>query len=188
MDRRTILKQASVFLGGTALSGGALAAVMSGCTAPEQIDWTPRTLHAGQASVLAELAEAILPATDTPGAKAARVERYVDEYLTNLTTDSERSAFFRGYEDLQARSKAAGNRGFDQLGEVDRQSLLTELYQEQSPAEGSAGAFFQQMIQLTVAGYFTSEVGAKEALLFDDIPGVYSGCIPYTDVGRGWAM
>ena len=48
--------------------------------------------------------------------------------------------------------------------------------------------FFEMIRELTITGYFTSEIGAKQALKFDEIPGSWDGCIPYDQVGGSWAM
>jgi hypothetical protein len=43
------------------------------------------------------------------------------------------------------------------------------------------------MKQLTMLGYFTSEVGSTQALRYVPVPGKYEGCIPYKKGDRAWA-
>ena len=83
MDRREALKASSLILGYT-LTAGTAAALLQGCKAETKSDWTPKTLSQEQADLLAEICEAILPKTDTPGAKDALCHRYIDEMLTNF--------------------------------------------------------------------------------------------------------
>lgn len=48
--------------------------------------------------------------------------------------------------------------------------------------------FFRTMKELTVVGYYTSEIGATVELRHEAFPGRYEGCIPFTDIGRTWAV
>jgi gluconate 2-dehydrogenase gamma chain len=47
--------------------------------------------------------------------------------------------------------------------------------------------YFLMLKELTMTGYFTSEEGATQVLRYEDVPGVYQGCIPFEDVGKTWA-
>jgi hypothetical protein len=47
--------------------------------------------------------------------------------------------------------------------------------------------FFQEFKELTLVGYFTSQIGAEEELRYEQYPGPYQGCVPFEDVGRTWA-
>jgi hypothetical protein len=47
--------------------------------------------------------------------------------------------------------------------------------------------YFSMMKQLTMLGYFTSEVGSTQALRYVPVPGKYEGCIPYKKGDRAWA-
>ena len=48
--------------------------------------------------------------------------------------------------------------------------------------------FFNLMKNMTVLGYFNSEVGATMAANYDKIPGKYEGCIPINKYGgKVWA-
>ena len=48
-------------------------------------DWTPRVLTARQNDAVVVLTELIIPETDTPGAKAALVNRFIDSVLSDAT-------------------------------------------------------------------------------------------------------
>ncbi|MFZ5999973.1 MAG: gluconate 2-dehydrogenase subunit 3 family protein, partial [Bacteroidota bacterium] len=41
--------------------------------------------------------------------------------------------------------------------------------------------------ELTVSGFFTSEVGATQVLQYAPVPGAYHGCVPLAEVGKTWA-
>src|SRR5438046_9804638 len=78
IDRREALRRAALLLGG-ALAAPTVAGVLAGCKAREVPEgaWTPRALSAEQADLVATIAEHILPETDTPGARAVGVHRFI---------------------------------------------------------------------------------------------------------------
>ena len=82
------------------------------------------------------------------------------------------------------------------LDPAERLALLEELDREQldyvppPPPEGGGSPpphFFRMMKQLTLLGYFTSEIGATMALQYAESPGRYDPCVPYTPGERDWA-
>ncbi|MFN9666692.1 MAG: gluconate 2-dehydrogenase subunit 3 family protein, partial [Bacteroidota bacterium] len=73
-----------------------------------------------------------------------------------------------------------------------RHELLVALdkeqkaYQEKKKSEEPAH-YFRMMKELTLWGYFTSEIGATQALRYVAVPGKYEGCIPYKKGDKAWA-
>jgi hypothetical protein len=47
--------------------------------------------------------------------------------------------------------------------------------------------YFRMMKELALLGYFTSEVGATQALRYIEAPGRYDPCVPYKAGDRDWA-
>ncbi len=134
-----------------------------------------------QSETVATIAEMIIPATDTPGARAARVHEFVDTLLADWAPDDDRSRFLAGLADVDARARAAFGTDFLGAAEAQRVTLLTQLDAEAQaarPATTDSGQppFFRQLKFLTVFGYCTSEVGAKAELHYDTFPGAYDGC------------
>lgn len=58
---------------------------------------------------------------------------------------------------------------------------------EEPDVAPDAPPFFRQLKELTLAGYYTSEVGATEELRWNPAPGRYDADVPYSDIGRAWA-
>src|SRR6266581_4508110 len=138
-----------------------------------------------QSETVATIAEMIIPATDTPGARAAQVHRFIDVLLAEWAPDDDRKQFLEGLADVDARARAASAADFLGATEAQRSTILTALdaeAQERRKAKGDAPpAFVERMKFLTVYGYCTSEVGATAELHYEVIPGSYSGC---TELGR----
>lgn len=84
MDRREALKAVSLILG-YSLTGTSALVLLNGCKAESNTDWAPNFFSEAEIKLIAEIAEIILPKTDTPGAKDAMCERYVDEAVFYFT-------------------------------------------------------------------------------------------------------
>lgn len=207
MDRREAIRRTTLLMGG-ALSASAVAAVMSGCkAAPVDPDWTPTYLSREHANTVAEIAERILPTTDTPGAIDAGVHRFIDIFLKDNASEEEQKQFAAGLEDIENRASASYGKSFVKLtpeemdgvlgqlstagSEKSEDDMASEMANEGENVQGGGfdpQKFFSGIRQLTLLGYFTSEVGATQALKMDAIPGEYLGCIDYSEVGGAWAL
>jgi len=194
MQRRDILKSSALMLG-YAVTGGTALAVLNGCKADTSDGWQPITLTAEQVQMLAEVAESIIPTTDTPGAKTAMVHRYIDEAISNNFTDGERERFFADLPQVDSQSQAIGKANFVDLSQKQKDAVLTVLASEAKEVHKANEAndteephIFTTLRELTATGYFTSELVATEVLVYDPVPGPYKGCIPVSDVGGTYAL
>lgn len=150
IDRREALKRVGTLAAAPVLVGyHPLVPVRQGGAA-----WEPRFFNVREAELVAELAERILPETDTPGARGANVHQYIDLVLSEESPENQ-AAFRRGLET------------FDGADEARQIELLR-----------AGGAFFEQLKALTVDGYYKSEVGMKEELGFEGraFVTVFDGC------------
>lgn len=190
MNRREALKQLALLTGG-ALSLSTMAGVMGGCKASSG-DFSPQTLTADQNVLVTQLSERIIPATDTPGAAAAKVNQFIDHMLTNWNTEKEKNHFLEGLGHVDELSKKKHNNRFVNLDKSSQIDVMETLEQEAAdnpdPKPGSPlDPFFDMLKEFTVVGYYTSEIGATQELNSDLVPGYYDGCMPYSEVGRAWS-
>lgn len=142
-----------------------------------------------QNAMVTALAELIIPETDTPGATAAQVNRFVDVMLAEWFDGEDREEFLAGLAALDAQSRATFGAAFLDLEETQQMGLLGELDDEvtalreaELPTDDN---FFSRMKWLTMYGYYTSEVGATEELQQVIIPGSYEACAPVRRGGAG---
>jgi hypothetical protein len=138
---------------------------------------TGRSLDAHQMELVTHIAELILPETDTPGATSVKVPEFIDLMLTEWHPAAERRRFLEGLADIDARSRRDHGGVFLDLRAADRSALLQALDGVKG-AEGSAEDAFATVKQLTIYGYFTSEVVMKDVIHYQVIPGRFDGCIP----------
>jgi len=198
IDRREAIRRTTWMLGGMSLVGGSglLAACESGAR-PEAGAREPiGDFTIDDMALLDEIADTIIPATDTPGAKAAEVGPFVALMVTDVYSPREQEVFRAGMTRVQAVMVERHGVGFAGASPAQRLALVEELDQERfdydppPPAEGEDGSpphFFQMMKQLTLLGYFTSEIGCTQALQYSESPGRFDPCAPYTPGERAWA-
>jgi len=129
-------------------------------------DWTPRVLTSRQNDAVITLTELIIPETDTPGAKAARVNRFIDTVL-HEAPPADRDKFLRGLTWMDERSRALFSKDFLAASAAEQTDLLTRLSNEGNPvdAEDRLGVeFFQAIKAMTINGYYTTEIGLRQEL------------------------
>ena len=190
MQRRELLKFGTLMLGAS-VSPACSRAVLSEDDLHRDSDALGDVF--GVVEVLSEL---ILPATDTPGAIEAGVPNFVSNIVTKWYTDAERARFMQGLGTLQAASRARFSAGFVEITTEQQRQLLDQAALE-AGAGGTAGIqarstqdqrpFFLMLRELVVLGYFTSEVGATQALSYNPVPGDYDGAYPVEQVGTHWS-
>jgi gluconate 2-dehydrogenase gamma chain len=131
IDRREALRRTALLLGG-AISAPTLAAMLAGCETPAagETGWTPRALTTAQGALVATIAEHIIPTTDTPGARAAGVDRFIDTMLAEYYSPDERSAFLAGLADVDARARATKGKAFSDLPSPEQRDVLLLLDDE----------------------------------------------------------
>jgi hypothetical protein len=184
MQRRDLLKLIAAATG-CALVGmeGALAAPAAPAAQP------PFSKH--DRAMLDEIAETILPRTDTPGAKDAAVGAFIARYALACYDPAQLRILQHGIITLDVLMRAKNGAGFLQASPAQRQALLTDIdLQARQHAKASGEApphYFTLMKQLTLLGFYTSEPGSTRVLRYRPVPGKYRGCVPYKKGDTSWA-
>jgi glucoside 3-dehydrogenase (cytochrome c) hitch-hiker subunit len=191
IGRREALRRAAMLLGG-ALSAPAIAGVLAGCDSRSAADgtWTPRALTTEQGELVATIAEHILPETDTPGARAAGVHTFIDKMLADHYPAGERRRVLDGLADVDARARRDCGRAFLQCGADEQRGVLARIDQEAFTAVPGRREvpYFRTLKELTLLGYYTSEIGATQELRYVAVPDRFEGCVPFTQIGRAWSV
>ena len=128
-------------------------------------EWTPRVLNPRQNETITTLTELIIPQTETPGAKAARVNRFIDAVLQQAKP-ADRDSFLRGLAWMDERSRTQFRTDFVAATPAQQTELLTTLSKSDGEtAELRAGVqFFRAIKSMTIDGYYTSEIGLRQEL------------------------
>jgi len=137
-------------------------------------------------ALLDEIAETIIPKTDTPGAKDAACGLCMAQVVTDCYSPEEQAQFRNGLAALNARTKGH----FMQMPPEERADLFRALHAElKAPdAEGAPPKphYFTMFKQLTLFAFFTSEVGATQVLRYVAVPGRFED-IAYEPGMKAWA-
>jgi len=176
INRREALQRITLLLGGvisTQLTAGLMGQV---------INFGPSvTVTPDQQALLAEVADTIIPTTGTPGAKAAGVEQFIIRVMRDCHIKEEQVKFYEGLAKLDADAHAAYGKGFADLDAAGKIAVVKKTTEHNQ-------SFFRTMKSLTVAGYFTSEIGATKALAYLPIPGRFEGSVPMQPGQKAWAI
>lgn len=189
MDRREAIKRTALLLGGVVFAPTA-AGVLSGCRARPGLEWTPEFFSEEEARLVTALSEVIIPETDTPGAREAGVPAFIEEMVFTAYDEEARERFMEGLEAFNERASEAHGSDYVELEPEAQYAFAEEENAKAIEGEGEAAGtpFFLIMKELTMMGYFTSEVGATQHLQHEPVPGRYDGCAPLEEVGKTWAV
>ena len=188
VTRREAIRRVSALLGGAALVGQ--AAWLSGCATTPR---APRELFsAADVALLDEIADTILPATKTPGAKAAQVGPFIALMVRDTYDPREQRWFVDGLATLERESRAQNGGGFMASSPAQRIALLERLDREaieymRGPGADGRPHYFRLIKELTLLGYFTSEIGCTQAQRYAEVPGRFDPCVTYTRGDKAWA-
>ena len=188
MNRRDLFRQT--------LLGAAAAAVSRGTAAAREFppdadaakelaraDWKPVFLDDHQNETLVMFGEILIPATDTPGAKAALVNRFLDAVLAVETHETQRS-FLDSLAFLDGEAFARYRAAFVFLTPEQQSELVTfmayphtlETWDENAPESYRGHAHFSNLKDWISRAYYSSPVG-MQALGYKGVPGgVFEGC------------
>ncbi|WEK18735.1 MAG: gluconate 2-dehydrogenase subunit 3 family protein [Candidatus Pedobacter colombiensis] len=209
MNRREAVRNVAFLMGG-ALSATTIGVFLEGCNSTST-KANSSLFTADQQKLVTEVADIIIPTTSSPGAKAAGVGPFITMMIKDCYPDDAQKAFTKGLEDLEKQAKDEYKKSFMELTVPQRQELLGKLRdvtvaatkaekekidQQKAPETTSIlpkdkpkmePRFFSIIRDLTLLGYFTSEVGATQAYAFVEIPGRYDGNVPLKPGQKVWS-
>lgn len=218
MNRRDAVSRVALLLGATVIGADFF---LSGCKLSNKEEKKGNALDFTKDDIayLNEIAETIIPTTDTPGAKAANVGEFMTVMVRDSYDEKQQKSFIAGIRKIEESSEKKFSKGYMKLTPEQRTELLKEWdadmkkfmseekgsrelkkeieklkkdtantdtarlkelqakLNEEKKSEGPH--FFMLMKQLTMLGYFTSEIGMKQAQRYDPVPGKFIGDYPY---------
>jgi hypothetical protein len=188
VTRREAIRRVSALFGGVALIGQ--GAWLTGCATAQR---TAADLFTeSDVTLLAEIADTILPETKTPGAKAAGVGPFIAMMVADTYDSREQDLFREGLETLERESVMQNGGGFMASSPAQRLALLERLDREaieymRGPNAGDRPHYFRMIKELTLLGYFTSEIGYTQAQRYVETPGRFEPATTYTVGDKAWA-
>lgn len=184
LPRRVAIKQMATLFG-LSLSAQALDVLAKPTVNSPQ---AAKLLNEAELQMTGEIAELIIPTTDTPGARAVDVHGFIDRYLVDCTSKADQRKFTNGLKKINATADNNFHKHFLLCDEKQRISLLHGIEKRESGFNAADKQFFTFFKSLTLLGYYTSEVGATKELAYLAIPGGYKGSFPFANIGKAWSL
>jgi hypothetical protein len=125
--------------------------------------YQPNFFSPEQYTVIRNLASMIIPTDETPGAREARVEEWID-FILSQSDVPRQEVCRRGMVFLESLCRERHAKSFQALPETTQTEILQTISDEvPETAENRAGvAFFRALKHDTIVGFYTSEIGLKE--------------------------
>lgn len=188
MNRREAINRVAWIMGGTVIGANLL---LEGCTRTA----TPTVeglFDPSMMDYIGDIAETILPETSSPGAKEAGVGEFIPVMVKDCYTAEDQEVFVKGLSEIDERASKEYGRKFQELDAGERTALLNTIDREAKEYHSSKkpdepNHYFHLFKQLTLLGFFSSELGATKALRYVQIPGRYDGEYPYQKGDKAWA-
>ncbi len=189
ITRKEAIKRTSYLLGGVIFAPNIIG-LLNGCTPNRTTDWKPELFNDYEAKLVTSLADVIMPKDDYPSASEVGVPSFIESMVSTVYSEEQREMFLKGLNDFGSIAKETLQIDFSESLEEDRYRLTyaqnkTDL--EVRNESGDEPSFFLMFKELTILGYFTSEIGATQVLRYEPVPGYYSGCMPFDEIGKTWA-
>jgi Gluconate 2-dehydrogenase subunit 3 len=180
MNRREALSSVALLLGGTIIGGQLFS--LAGCkSTPEMVN---DLFNSDDVALMDEIAETIIPETNTPGAKAAKTGAFMALMVKDCYKPEHQQIFTAGLKTINDLAQKQYQSSFMDLDAEKKKTMLTALDVEQKEytkddANKENPHYFRMLKELTLLGFFTSEVGGTQVLKYVEVPGRYDACIPY---------
>ena len=191
MNRREAVKAVSVIMGGSLVGANIF---LTGCKINRDARVNALFMESDVA-LLDEVGETIIPTTDTPGAKATKIGGFMAMMVLDCYEPQDQKAFTEGLVKFRKEFEELYGEEFEGSTTKQRTKYLNALndkaleYQKINVENVEAPAhYFKMMKELTLLGYFTSEIGATQARRYVETPGRYDGCMHYKKGDKAWAI
>lgn len=211
INRRELLKKTVASLTGVA-SVSSLVALISACekSALHDSSQFPGNKNSDffsphQIQTVSLLAEIIIPETDTPGAITAGVPGFIESIIKDVFSSEDKEMFNDGlfsldlfctklyeknYVDIPAHKQIKIANHFNMANtkkNVEFKQVLLNKSRVAGKTLESALNYFAVIKELTIFGFYTSEVGATQVLQYNPVPGRFDGCADSSEIGKAWA-
>ncbi|MES1200677.1 MAG: gluconate 2-dehydrogenase subunit 3 family protein [Pseudomonadota bacterium] len=179
------------FLGGTtvlmthALFPSVMAAFAASCA--NNAPHTPTFFTADEMATLKALVDVILPETDSPAASVAKTHEFIDLVTAACASPAQQQTLRKGLGDLDAQAQTQHSAKYATLTTAQQAALLTPRAEADQALDFDA-SFFKILKDYAFTGYFLSEIGATQALAYEQVPGGYIGVTELTPGQKAWAI
>lgn len=146
--------------------------------------------------IVSEIANIIIPNTKTPGARGAKVGLFILMMIADCYPENIQKRFSEGVLNMNTLSKVKYGKKFLNLSADKKKIIVDDVVKEERRLKNIEKSnlsktlpphFFELFLDLTLLGYFTSEIGCTQVLEYVLVPGRYDGCMEIEVDQRAWA-
>lgn len=172
MNRRIALKNALMIVGGAAL----IPRQLRGVGGPS-IRLAKLKLTALDETLLASLVDTLIPATDTPGAKALKVHLFVMKMVEDCHDEAEQRIFTEGLRQVDRYSTKRFGQDFVGCRQIEQVGILEGL-KVKSGVSAELWGFNRLLRKRAIQGYMESQYVMTHLIPHRMIPEKYDGYYP----------
>lgn len=172
VSRRSVLKQLAIITGGVLVLPACMPEKSKSSLLLKNIK-----VDSDAETLVAELSETILPATDTPGAKDLYTHLFALKMVDDCSSKEEQEIFMRGLNRFGDWSKKTAGVTFSKASAQQRENILQTI-EVGNNVPDDIKAFYNQLKGLTVQAYVTSKFYLTEVQPYKLTPGYFKGCTP----------
>lgn len=132
-------------------------------------------LSANQETILADIVEAIIPKTDTPGAKDLNIHQFTTKMVADCYDKKAQDIFSKGINLVDETAKKAYTKSFTECDTKQKLEILNKMSNSENNDEKG---FIRLVKNLTIQGYLSSEYVMTNLRNFEFAPARYHGCVP----------
>jgi hypothetical protein len=185
MNRREAIIRMAVLLGGSLVGPRLFSAALD-----ENVPVASYGFTSAELALLDELGDTIIPETDTPGAKAVEIGAFIAMMVHDCHDAAEQADFKTGLAQLASDYRARHGQDFASGSVANRTAYLNAIddaHKKDRESRAPSLLAFRMIKDLTILGYFTSEIGATEVIRHTETPAYYNGDVPYKKGDKVWA-
>jgi hypothetical protein len=188
-SRRDFVRKVGLSLGGLAacslVAGNSISTALAYSAKSNSADIAGYVFSQSQMNILKYIVETILPATDTPSGADVDCHGFIDHQLTYCHNKAQQQQSITIVDKIAEYSNKHYQLSYANISSKLRTDILNSIEAEQGfTSEDKKG--FKFLKALIVFGFFTTEVGATQALNYQAVPGEFNGSIPYTKESKAW--
>jgi hypothetical protein len=184
MERREALKRVAYLMGG-AISATTMGVLFESFTVLDKSKMV--NFSVSDEAILAEFAEIIIPTTSAcPGAKAAGLGSFIPMMIQDCYPSNLQTVFATGLKAMDDKCFTKFGKNFTTASNQEKTVIVTEL-RDEAIANKRTPSFFTIARDLTILGYYSSEIGCTQAREYLAVPGKYDGSAPLEPGQKAWA-
>jgi gluconate 2-dehydrogenase gamma chain len=136
-----------------------------------------------QADIVSAIADVLIPKTDTSGALDAGVPAFIDSIMADVYPKDAQDRFSAGINEFETAA-GEGGKGFLDQDVTQRAATVQKAIAAALEGEHKDKPFILVARELTLLGFYTSEVGITENMEYVPVPTVYHGCVPLSEMKK----